>query len=121
MKKLTMYVEVKINNMWEFEQKIYIEGNNTLFALLADVENENGDVIPIKFPKGFPADCSDYLKQKYSPKNNNHSFLSIDEVMNYNVPMHKDFDMFMCTVHDYNLERLSDYIEDVRFVFWFDE
>ena len=120
MEKIVMYVEVKIKGVWEFEQRVYIKGNDTLFALLADVNNDDGVIIPISFPKGFPADCSEHIKQKYSNENINCSFLTLEEILDYDVPEHEDFDLFMNEVYYFGNELMCDlFVEDTRFVFWF--
>ena len=136
--------EVKRHGVWHHHSEHNVERNYALFAKMAGVRNY-GEIIPISAPKGLPADVTELTKlhsEKYGIDGHSHSWLSAKEISELhkfirddtNSPdifgtdswrfEHKNFPYFMGNhlnvFIDYP-EDLAGYgIEDVRYVFFFD-
>lgn len=113
---MKMVTEVKdLENNWVIDKEYLFGNNNNLFALFADVDNDD-DIIPISFPKGLPADCSQNTLDLIVVDNNYFcSFLTLKEIVDYKIPDVASFYDIINIVERYDD---CDY-ENVRFVFWF--
>jgi hypothetical protein len=52
-----LFVEIKINDKWEFYRQIHMPCYYRLFAKMADVRNDF-NINPISYPKGTPEEIS---------------------------------------------------------------
>ena len=127
--------EIKRSGKWEHYSTNNIPRHYALFSVMANVRNYPRTHQPISEPKGLPEDvseltkmCSDY----FGVDGHSHSWLSAKEI----VQLHKWMDdqgpmyshdanfPYLCGSHfDAFLkypEEFPDEIEDVRYVFWFD-
>lgn len=138
------HAEVKIKGVWHHHAEQKIERNYGLFAKMANVRNP-GDIEEISNPKGIPEDATLITKmhvEKMGSDGHSHSFLNASEIVelhdfiedkktpdfwfgeyrwkfiNDNLPrfLGNHFDSFKKSPEDW-----EDYeIEDVRYVFFFD-
>ena len=130
-------VEIKIDDQWHAYNHPSIERNYALFAKMAGVRN-NGGIEPIAAPRGFPADASFVCKLDYERRGcdvHSASYLGESEIGLLNEWMRQQewgkelfsfserFGWLYGNSH-YNLTKYkADYphwLQDVRFVFWFD-
>ena len=139
------HTEVKINNKWEHYNSPNVSRNYPLFALLANVRN-NGSITPISNPRGLPDDVS-FLTKFISDKDGNdghsHSYVTSEEINLVEEFVKKQIQegwfgeygkrkvdwpediwgYFLgngwADFNNYSDER-PDNVQDVRFVFWFD-
>lgn len=110
------------------EGTYYSERNYYVYAMLADVRNYDGGVIPISQPKGVPKDASEIYK-KYSDDWNgdghSHSYFTLSELSldvnyaDYNQDMLDKFYKLIDNMKSIQKE-LGLSSDDVRFVFLFD-
>lgn len=140
-----LYTEIKIEGQWHCYGHPNVPRCYPLFALMADVRNEDGEIHPISKPKGLPADCSLPVAKSaecWATAGHSWSWLSASEIAKLDeqwVTVRKAFipagewcgsDL----EHHYfgylegngwggfsrYPEDRKPWIEDVRFVFWFD-
>lgn len=139
-----LHTEIKRNGIWQHHSEAKIERNYPLFAKMANVRN-GYKIVPISNPKGFPEDATELTKlhsEKYGCDGHSHSWLSAAEIselhrwiMNEARPKEwfgKDPWIWGCDNMPYfmgtHLNGFVDYpedwephgIEDVRYVFFFD-
>jgi hypothetical protein len=136
-----LHVEIKINGKWEHYQHPKVRRNYNLFALMADVRNSDGDVIPVSRPKGIPDDISFMtkfcLEQDKGKNPHSHSWLSAAEIAQLEHEWkqvsgemdHEDLEQDLIGAYffgnsyaGFHLYRRENprAVEDLRFVFWFD-
>ena len=120
------YVEVKINGKWVYVGGIAIGRNYALFSVLADVRNNGSVGCVTGEPRGIPENVDPVLNEiseDYGGDGHSHSHLYLNELVEAKKSYVKKFgdDEYWPKCLD-NLESLKDLegIEDVRFVFWFD-
>lgn len=137
------HTEVKVAGKWEHYGHPQVARNYQLFALLANIRNEDGDTVPVSLPKGMPVDPSLITKlscEQFGRDGHSHSWLSAQEIVAFEDAWHDvhpiatSFDtqtdieshLFGYLERNswagfakYPTERPS-WIEDVRWVFWFD-
>ncbi len=69
------------------KKRVYFGRNPLLFALLANVNNDDGYVTPISEPKGLPKDVSDIVKkmsdQWDDSEGHSHSYYTLKELLEY--------------------------------------
>lgn len=134
--------EIKIKGIWHHHAERRLKRNYRVFAKLAGVRNDFGTV-PISEPKGWPEDStlmSNMDKDKYGSDGHSHSWLSAKEIQKFHEWLYRDafigaaadagwayehenlpyflgnhFDGFIKYPKDWPSE-----IEDVRYVFFFD-
>lgn len=138
-----MHIELKINNVWEHYACPKVKRWYDLFGLLANVRNEV--IEPISKVKGLPNDISiitslDYKQMKGDA--HSESYLNADEILKLSETLRKweTRDNVGFLAYDLENEILNTYlfgnsfawhkkyddchlpenVEDVRFVFWFD-
>ena len=131
--------EVKIDGKWHHYSAPNIPRSYQLFAKMADVRNY-GDIVPICRPRGLPPDASvvTALEAKnYGRDGHSHSFLMADEVAELeqwaeshlldSAERWKFHDRFWGYLFGNTWsgfvthpEERPQGVEDVRFVFWFD-
>lgn len=134
-----MHTEVKVNGKWLHYGAPNVPRTYLLFALMADVRNVFG-VAPISRPKGLPEDVSEITRmsaEKWDGDGHSHSWLSAEEIALLDARWTEEFTArqpgeWRDLEHHYfgYLEGtlwsgFTEYrrprgIEDVRFVFWFD-
>lgn len=139
-----LHIEVKINGKWEHYSTPHVKRNYTLFALMADVRSEGRSLEPISAPKGLPEDMSVVTALDagfWDKAGHSESWLSAQEISELEdrwrswassvetTPREYDLEhvMLRCYFfsnsfggfHKYPDERPKG-IEDLRFVFWFD-
>jgi len=127
--------EVKIKGEWRHYSSNDIKRNYRLFSKMANVRNSDRSEEPISRPKGLPKDISDITKlcaDQWNSDGHSHSWLSADEIttlyewmrkidltlpyeLNFPYFCGNDFAEFKLYPEDWPQE-----IEDVRYVFWFD-
>ena len=139
------HTEVKINGQWEHKGHPDIGRNYPLFALLANVRN-NGNTTPISEPRGLPNDASvltKFISDKYGSDGHSHSYIVSNEMVQLEEFIKDQIEdgwfgerrsssvsypenllgyLMGHSWSDFYLHRTSipEEIEDVRFVFWFD-
>lgn len=131
--------EVKIDGVWHHYSANSIPRDYFLFALLADVRNYDRDVTPISSPRGFPDDASVVTKidrDNWDADGHSHSYILSSEMPSvmaqwkafrgWEGPDSVGF-VFGCRWQDFTNRSRDEYtarkmarIEDVRWVFWFD-
>lgn len=137
-----LHTEVKINGQWLHYSNPSIDRNYALFAKMADVRNwQTSEIKPISYPKGLPDDCS-FLTQldsdKWDTDGHSHSWLSAAEIkVLFNFIDNREKEFFANGAwrferqnfgycfgnswgHFYEEKEYFGLIEDIRFVFWFD-
>lgn len=134
-----LYTEVKVEGQWYCYGHPNVPRNYVLFALMADVRNEGGRYHPVSKPKGLPSDCSVVVQRAAAgyQGGHSHSWLSAQELAKLedawkSIPRDKwegsDLDHHYIGYLEGNgwagfAKYPSDrkpWIEDVRWVFWFD-
>jgi len=128
------YVEVKTENGWELYAQPRIERNYTLFTKLADVRGE-GFVKPIAKEKGLPDDISYLVRKSYEENksdNHNMSYITRNEIVEFSewlssIKKGLEYDILNTYLEGNSFagfykcpDEKPDWIEDIRFVFWFD-
>lgn len=132
-----LHSEVKIKGKWRHHSTIEVRRNYALFAKMADVRN-GFEILPISQPKGLPSDISEVTsvyRDKRGTDGHSDSFLTLEEIKDLcNYIDEQDSWCFPERSHDifggffgnyytdfeYEGEYSPKGIEDVRFVFWFD-
>ncbi len=138
--------EVKRKGVWQHHSEANIERNYALFAKMAGVRNYWEDKIkPISKPKGIPEDATELTRldaDRYGTDGHSHSWLDAKEVSilhkfinDKSNPLewfahgagffeHKNFPYFMGShlngFIDYPEDWNDKEVEDVRYVFFFD-
>lgn len=142
-----VHTEVKINGEWHHYDMPYVRRDYALFSRLANVRNYRDDhaewVEPISDPRGLPEDASFLTKfdsEKWGTDGHSHSWIGAEEIHNLKDWMENEltnetgknpgpfffedifgflfgnsWDNFVTYRNDYPKE-----IEDIRWVFWFD-
>ena len=129
---INVHVEVKIKNSWHHLSTPFIRSDYQLFSIMAGVR---GDEEPIVKPKGLPRDVTNLTLKHFNSKIcdwHHASWFNYDEIKELKSILDKTNGLmnsiFMDSfgyVFGYSItsdETLKDYfdIDDVRFVFWFD-
>ncbi len=133
-----LHTEVKINGNWHHYSECNISRCYAVFGKMANVRNsDEHHITPISEPKGLPEDLTFLTKFRYAqiePDAHSESWLNAEEIqvlcdwignvdaLEWFKP-HKEFG-YLCG-NDWHifLQYREDYpneIEDIRFVFWFD-
>ena len=123
-----LHVELKINGRWEHYCSPNISRDYNLFAKMANVRNEDREINPISIPKGLPNDLSvitsyDFLTnwEKDAHSISWFSFKEICELEKYLNDNGTYLDtLFKCYLFGNAFDHLPKGVEDMRFVFWFD-
>lgn len=133
-----LHSEIMVNGVWHHHNKAQIERSYLLFSKMANVRNE-GEVDPITLPKGLPENVtfSTNLYLQKSPEDyHSHSWLNAEEIKElfqwFDEQTNPFFErrrmnlmfgyLFGGSFGDF-LRFKSDfpeYVEDIRFIFWFD-
>lgn len=142
------HTEVKINGTWHHHAEARIQRNYPVFAKMANVRNAGNIIIPLSLPKGIPPDATDLTKFQYKAWEadaHSPSWLNPTEITELHrwietfgqnefwkdefLPSPKQWiDNNFPTFNGYHLhEELlnNEYykntgLEDVRYIFWFD-
>lgn len=78
-----LHTEVKINGEWHHYSAPPIKRNYALFALLANVRNEDRKVRPISKPRGIPPDATEvtlFDLKLWEQDSHSHSWIEADEI-----------------------------------------
>jgi len=140
-----VHIEFKVAGKWRHYARLWVNRNYTLFTKMAGVRNED-DIIPISLPKGLPNDMSWETKFDADidePDMHSASWLSgqelvelsnwiddqkwpgsypgryADEMTIFGYFFGNSYAGFYQYPRDWRYSRKKE-IEDVRFVFWFD-
>ncbi len=134
-----LHVEFKAEGKWHHYDHPNIDRNYDLFAKMANVRNRH-EVIPISDQRGLPEDIAfttQFDAARWAGDAHSHSYLTISEIAILNKWGIKnlfqrdgegrlggwrpqtDFGYFFGDSHE-NCQCWPDGVEDVRFVFWFD-
>lgn len=124
-----LHTEVKINGKWEHYSNPDIPRNYPLFAYMADVRNRN-NIHPISTPRGLPEDCSVVTKIDSDDRGSDehsHSFLLSGEIALVGDFLGDRMQGIFGYLFGYewvdfkgNPEVFPPTLEDIRWVFWFD-
>lgn len=139
-----LHQEVKINGKWHHYGIPNVGRNYRLFARMANVRNKDEDIVPIAMPRGLPRDATELTIYDYKLWDNDgysHSFLTAKEIKELK-DRHEDdrnkqdgckelASLWFENYFGYLFEnRWTDFIEypegrpkgleDIRFIFWFD-
>lgn len=138
-----LHIEVKITGEWRHWAQPDVQRDYMLFAKMADIRNNYG-ITPIAQPKGMPEKVSfvtDFECKRWDVDGHAHSWLDISEIKQlaeyvenelakeysqdwYSFEYHTLRGSYLCgNPYAGILEYPSNYpkeIEDVRFIFWFD-
>ena len=142
-----LHSEVKRNGVWKHHCEAKITRNYALFAKMADVRNDRrSPITPISKPKGLPEDATELTKlhsEKYGVDGHSHSWLNAKEISDLHKWIrdetnpkewfggdhssrweHQNMPYFMGNFLngfvDYPEEWTDCGVEDVRYVFFFD-
>ena len=138
------HIEVKVAGKWEHYSVPSVPRNYELFALMANVRNRDGQVKPIATPKGIPDDITTITRLAYAgwgEDAHSASWLSNFEVSQLRDEWERrghgfkgahdfehDFFGYVEGISWVSLQKWPEehgnsiyaWIEDFRFVFWFD-
>lgn len=135
-----LYSEVKVKGQWYCYGHPNVPRCYPLFALMADVRNNEGEYHPVSKPKGLPKDCSVVTREAANAyqDGHSHSWLSAVELVKLEEAWKSIREVGKWEGSDlehhyfgylegngwagftkYPTDR-KEWIEDVRFVFWFD-
>ena len=136
--------EVKIGGKWHHHSEHSIRRNYALFAKMAGVRNYDDSIIPISKPKGIPQDATDLTKlhvKRWEGDGHSHSWLNAEEITELHDWIrerkngsvfgddgwrfeHQNFPYFMGNhlsgFHKYPEDYKGTGVEDVRYIFFFD-
>ena len=131
-----LHTEVKIDGKWYTYGTPNVRRNYDVFAKMANVRNGDGEIDPIAEPKGLPEDCSKVTTVKaeyWEADAHPHSWLGAEEICELEEWYEETFKhlkvpyAWASHLFGYSWGGFSKYpednpeeIEDVRFVFWFD-
>ncbi len=132
-----LHTEVKLNGRWEHYGAPSITRQYDLFTLMAGVREASG-VEAISEPRGLPEDCTYVTKfdsEKWGVDGHSHSYLTAEELVVVEEFMHEKlgkefwrlerdewgylFGNGWSSFKKYPSDQ-PEGLEDVRFVFWFD-
>lgn len=77
-----VHTEVKINGTWHHYGEPRVQPNHRLFAKMGDVRND-GDIVPLSKNRGVPDDASELTKfcsYEWGADGHSHSFLNSSEI-----------------------------------------
>lgn len=131
-----VHTEIKLNETWHTYGSPYVRRCYSLFAKMAG-ERNNGDVILISGPKGLPEDISEvagFCYKLHEADWHSASWLNAEEIrqlsmwVNSNYPYKTELEKIhgfegifgYLESNAWSCEELPPGIEDIRFVFWFD-
>jgi hypothetical protein len=124
------FAEVKYKGRWQFAGEVYMERHYDIFSKMANVRNEEDSGIePISLPRGVPQDASDLTKVIMDDVDyHSHSYLSLEEMKALDEwvesaigPFFKwNYIKWPWGVMTDALKPKFEQIEDIRFVFAFD-
>ena len=133
-----LHIEVKINNKWEHYSRPQIKRAYSLFGKMANVRNDNRHIDPLNFNKGIPEDITSLTFLELNDLNkdcyHNHAWLNQKEIEKltewyelYSSRNRVFFEndcihcyLFGKSFYDYPREEDEYKIQDVRFIYWFD-
>jgi len=136
-----LHIEVKVNGKWEHYASPWIQRNYTLFEKMAGVRGDDENAISL--PKGMPEDASFITKQScedFGSDGHSHSYLTLNEIVqleDWLNSLPKVEGNYLATDLEHSIlhtycegnsfagilrypKEKPSWIEDTRFVFWFD-
>jgi len=134
-----LHIEIKIDGVWHHYAHPSVRRDYQLFAKMGGVRNYDNEIEPIGELRGLPTDVSLITKRDYerwSVNGHSHGWLSSAELvvledwnhardsrmendLEYSILSCYLFGNSFAGFHKYPKERIT-WLEDVRFVFWFD-
>ncbi len=138
-----LHSEIKINGVWHHYANMAL-GNTrsyTLFAMMAGVRNEDGEIEPVSQPRGLPGELSEPTALEYEIEKldaHSMSWFGPDQIVKLYALWDKSRKQFHLGQMDLDTDFFGylfgnswasfnrfreDYpkeIEDIRWVFWFD-
>ena len=134
-----LHTELKINGAWHHFTNPNMIRDYAVFAKMANVRND-GTIPPISVPKGVPSDISEITALDLAYGGNDghsHSWLNKDEIMELDRWLRTEcivgrpwelasywgffFNTYWSAFGDSECKHyIPQAIEDIRFVFWFD-
>lgn len=136
-----LHTEIKIAGKWQhLHEPPRIDRWYDMFAYMADVRNEDRDIVPLVKPKGLPKDASEVTKfccEEWGVDGHSHTWFNADEIRQFCEMAKLKGWMQAKEIHsiegvvgylfgntwEHFQKYRSDYpkeIEDIRWVFWFD-
>ena len=136
-----LQIEVRIDGQWHHLANPAVSRNYALFAKMADVRNYDNSIAPISEPKGLPADMTFLTAldvKRWEGDAHSKSWLGPDEIAALSKWLDSFFDeqsleydlehgILHCYLFGNSFAGWKKYpedndfnIEDVRFIFWFD-
>lgn len=130
-----LHIETKIYGQWENYGLVKIKRWYMLFAVMADVRNCDVGIEPIAYPKGLPDDISKVVRvhaEWWEEDGHHWSWLDLKEIEKLSKWLRKEGKdlehdilqnyLFSNSFEGFLYEKKSypKCLEDVRFVFWFD-
>lgn len=144
-RSIHFHSEVKINGVWHHHSEHHIKRHYALFAKMANVRNYKNKIKPISNPKGLPTDISFLTKlssDSLGSDGHSHSWLNSEEISElHKFIVDEDNSSMWFGIDGWEFEHsyfpyflgnhlnsfydepkhLRQYgVEDVRYVFWFD-
>lgn len=122
-----LHVEIKVGGKWLHYNAPDIDRNYRLFTKMAGVRARDNEINPIAQPRGLPPDASETTQweaKRWELDGHSHSYLTSAELTELrNWGLGDTFGYLCGSSLDGMMEYPTSYppdLEDVRFVFWFD-
>lgn len=137
-----LHIEIKVAGRWEHLHAPNVQRDYRLFAIMAGVRNYGDEIKPISKPKGLPDALSVVTKldvDRYGIDGHSHSWLGAEEIADlekrvevlgpgkFGHGMDLEWDILNAYLFSNSFGGFAKYpnerpagVEDLRFVFWFD-
>ncbi len=129
-----LHVEIKVRGEWLHYNQPRIKRDYALFTKMAGVRNYDDEIDPISEPRGIPLDCTKTTQlvcDHWDTDGHSHSWLSYEEISQLQEWHEKRTDSYFKFYDNFGYmfgngwrskHRCDDpeFLEDVRFIFWFD-
>lgn len=120
--RILKFQQAKNYDTTTMDKWFYCDRNYTLFSLLANVRNYDGEIEPISEPRGIPEDVSDFVNSRWESwhgDGHSDSYFTLKELLDFNWEYYKDSCSYFISRLEI-LKKISDDYDNVRLVFWFD-
>ncbi len=132
-----LHIEVKIDGQWEHYAAPSVTRHYACFSKMAGVRNADNDIVPISEPKGMPDGVSNitaFSCEHWDGDGHSHSWLDAKEISEFSKWFDETAQSCFYSMENWLSTYLEgngmdlieypdenpEYIEDIRFVFWFD-
>ena len=130
-----LHIEIYVDARWEHYSQVRPSGHYAVFEKMAGVRGENCNAIVL--PRGLPADMTKLTAldaKVWKADGHSHSWLAANEIVEIGAWWEDKLDYsslegwlgcflygseFACVTRE-DRESVPDFVEDLRFVFWFD-